>query len=133
MNQPPASSHRSETPVLRLTPFWRRREWQMWRARYLADTPADRRGAWVQEASQARSCLAMVRDISLGGLKVQARHLFESGTVLRVELWDENTARTPQTMQVRVIRVALRPHSGEYLYTCSFCAPESAAPLRKIA
>lgn len=113
----------------RLTPFWRRREWQMWRARYLADTPADRRGAWLQEANNARSCLAMVRDVSLGGIKVQARHLFESGALLRVELWDEETAAT--SLLVRVIRVSLKPASGEYVYTCTFCAPESAAPPRR--
>jgi len=134
MNQPSRSLRAQFFATPRLTAFWRRREWQMWRARYLADTPAERRGAWLQEANHDRSCLATVRDLSLGSIKVQARHRFESGTLLRVELWDDDSAALPQTLRVRVIRVALRPNSGEYVYTCTFCAPESAAASqRKIA
>jgi hypothetical protein len=94
--------------------FWRRREWQLWCQMYLSAKPASQRGAWVQLESD-KSRLAMICDISLGGMQLQARHRFESGALLTVEMWDKPQAN----LRVRVLRVAAVP-GDEWAYSCTF-------------
>jgi hypothetical protein len=112
---------------VRRTAFIRKREWHLWLQTYLSRLPESQRGAWVrtQETAQdSQSRLAMVRDVSMGGIKLVTRHRFESGKLLRVELWQGSSAQ--RALRVRVLSV--RPAAGgEWLHSCTFTAEQSAA------
>jgi len=115
---------------LRPVPFWRRREWQIWRNHYLDDTPENRRGAWVQAQEQddeqatagtLRCRIALVPDIALGSLQLKTWYQYETGTLLQVRVWDdEGQGLAP--MRVRVLQVETSEEQGEWLHRCAFLA-----------
>lgn len=127
-----ASVKRTRT---RAVPFWRRREWHLWRTSYLLDTPEKQRGAWVQAHTPdpdeeedgdptpaLRRRIALVPDIFLGGIQLKSWYRYEAGTLLRVRVWDSAQTDLPPPLLVRVLHVAPGDGSGEWLLSCVFLA-----------
>jgi hypothetical protein len=120
--------------------FWRRLDWRIWRHAYITETPESERIAWVRpydESPHASTTMgpdkmgwpAQVRDLSLGGIILQVKRSFDSGTLLRVEL-KSAAEQSTRTLLARVLHLT-DYGNGTWLLGCCFAkelTPEELRP-----
>ncbi|MFN4261835.1 MAG: PilZ domain-containing protein [Gemmataceae bacterium] len=123
-------------------PFWRRWDWLRWRKAYIAYTPASERRAWVRyscnlagfchpaEGNGQANALAIVRNISLGGMSLVTDRPFASGTLLKVEVTSPTDNKT-RSLWVRIIRVMHMP-DGKWSLGCAFARPLAEADIHSL-
>lgn len=123
----------------RVSTFWRRLDWRVWRQSYIAHTHETERLAWIrpvanvpgsapQAAPSEEQCAAHVRDVSLGGLLLIVNRQFTAGTLLRVEV--QNTSGGPALgLLARVLHVSARS-GGRWLLSCCFAKELTDEDLR---
>jgi hypothetical protein len=74
-------------------------------------------------SARAATLPVLIRDVSTGGIGLLATRRFERGTLLVIEVPDEEEA-TPSPMVARVVHVTLRD-DGYWLLGCQFVGPLS--------